>query len=177
MASGASGEPADGRRFVFIAGVTARSGTNFLARLLLAHPDVVRPQGFWELPLLGGVDHFQAFYRAFVGGDGPGRVGYSFDEFASAFGDGFLARIWDRTDVPSGVLLHKCPNTDGIESFPQFFPQGRLIFLVRDGRDCVNSLLAASGYGKSTGDPRRKLALARLSSYWARSARRIMEFR
>jgi len=175
MESGARGAAEHGKQFLFIAGITARSGTNFLARLLLAHPDVVRPRGFWELPLLTGADHFQAFYRAFVGGDGPGRVDYSFDEFARAFGDGFLTRVWDRTDAPSGVLLHKCPNTDGIEYFPLFFPTGRLIFLVRDGRDCVNSLLAASGYGTSGPNPRRTVALARLSNFWAKSARRILD--
>jgi hypothetical protein len=163
---------------VFIAGSTARSGTNFLGRLLLAHPDICRPVGHWELPLLDVADQFVAFHSAFLRRRREGRLRYSLDEFGRCFGDGLLRLLASQVDPearPSKYLLHKNPGTLGIEYFRTFFPDGKLIFLVRDGRDSVNSLLVAAGFGQRR-SVRRHLDFYHYTRSWADSARRIQAY-
>jgi hypothetical protein len=164
---------------IFIAGIMPRSGTNYVARLLLAHPDLCRPQGHWELPLFDVADKFAEFHAAFARRREPGRLGYSLDDFARCFGDGLMERLKQQVPLatgPTGFLLHKNPGTRGIEHFRQFFPEGRLIFLIRDGRDNVNSLLAASGFRGRRWSIKRWALFYIYAKEWARSAGRILDY-
>jgi hypothetical protein len=165
---------------LFIAGIMGRVGTNYLARLLVAHPDVCRPTGHWELPLLDVVDTFATFHGRFVARREPGRLDYSFDEFAECFGEGLLGLLVRRSGEDGRTaryLLHKNPSSLGIERLRSFFPGSKVILLVRDGRDNVNSLLRAAGFGECRPWNLRRLAyLYIFSRKWALSARRMLEF-
>src|SRR5690242_4209279 len=123
-------------RLLFVAGIMPRSGTNFLGRLLAAHPDVRRPDGHKELPLLEVADRFADFHSSFNNLRKDNRLNYSFDDFARAFGDGFFNILRERvadSSSPYDYLLHGNPKTNGIEYLPRFFPAAKLVFLVRDG--------------------------------------------
>ena len=168
------------RRLIFVAGVMGRVGTNYLGRLLLAHPEVDRPAGHWELPLLDVADGFTELHSRFVGRRSPGRVPFSSDDFARCFGDGLERLLATRLLDPKEngrFLLHKNPSTLGIDRFRAFFPDAKLILLVRDGRDNVNSLLRAAGFRDARWwSPRRLAYLCQYSRKWASSARRIRAY-
>jgi hypothetical protein len=162
----------------FVAGSTARSGTNFLGRLLLNHPEICRPAGHWELPLLDVADEFVAFHTAFLKRRRKGRLCYSLDDFGRCFGDGMLRMLASQVEPPARsakYLLHKNPSTLGIEYFRTFFPDGKLIFLVRDGRDSVNSLLVAAGARTARG-LRRRVNFYHYTRSWASSASRVLAY-
>lgn len=165
-------------KLIFIAGAMGRTGTNFLARLLLAHPDVCRPAGHWEFPIFDVAEEFAAFHTAFSKRRGKGRLDYSLDEFAIQFGHGinqlFYERVTD-SEKHSKFLLHKNPATKGIEYFKQFFPDAKLIFIVRDGRDTVNSLLRAAGYTNKL-NLKRYYFFIRQTKQWAKSVQRILNY-
>lgn len=164
---------------VFVAGAMERVGTNYIGRLLLAHPEVCRPEGHWELPLLDVAAEFEQTHSQFLGRRAEGRLDYSFERFARCFGDGLMQLFVERAvDVTSTTrfLLHKNPSTRGLDRFRAFFPDARLILLVRDGRDNVNSLLRAAGFRDSSSwSPRRLAYLAIYARKWALSARRILD--
>ena len=75
---------------LFIAGVTGRTGTNYLGRLLLDHPEVYRPTGHWELTLFEAAEEFHAFYDRYRSTRGD-RVPFSYDDLDLA-GSGTLRR-------------------------------------------------------------------------------------
>jgi hypothetical protein len=165
---------------LFVVGIMGRVGTNYLARLLVAHPEVCRPRGHWELPLLDAADEFADFHARFCSRREPGRLDYSFDEFAACFGRGLFDLLVERTDgaaASARYLLHKNPATLGLDRFRAFFPDAKVLLLVRDGRDNVNSLLRAAGFGECRWWNLRRIAyLFQFSRKWARSARRMLSF-
>lgn len=170
-----TGRPA----LIFVAGIMARSGTNFVGRMLLSHPDVCRPHGHWELPLLDVAEKFAEFHSAFIRRRGrAGRLAYSLDEFARSFGAGLMDLLAERVapEERTDYLLHKNPGTVGIEHFHRFFPGAKLIFLVRDGRDNVNSLMVAAGFRKKRLSLKRVYYFYKYSQAWAASARRIRSY-
>jgi len=122
--------------------------------------------------LLDVVDRYEAFHRAFLARREAGRLDYTFAEFATAFGSGLVALLGDRVPSrPEGArLLHKNPGTLGIEQFDAFFPDAKLIFLLRDGHDVVNSQLAVLG------SKFRKRDIAMLARDWSNSAKRILDY-
>jgi hypothetical protein len=106
------------------------------------------------------------------------RLDYSVEDFARCFGEGLMGLLVERVPVESRssrYLLHKNPGTEGIEHFRRFFPDAKLIFIVRDGRDNVNSLMVASGFKRRWGIKRR-IAFCRFAREWARSAQRVLNY-
>lgn len=171
-----SARPVPLQQLIFVAGIMRRAGTNYIGQLLLTHPDVCRPQGHWELPLCQAAEEFAAFHRAFLGGRERGRLDYPLDRFARCLGDGLMKLFSDRVEARGAAkyLLHKNPGTRGVEHFLKFFPEAKLIFLVRDGRDNVNSLLVAAGFRGRRWSPLRAPYLYKFARDWAASARRIL---
>ena len=163
----------------FIAGIMRRSGTNYIARLLLEHPEVCRPKGHWELPLFEVADKYAEFHDAFLNKGKAGRLKYSLDDFARCFGEGLLSLLneWVSPAAPAArYLLHKYPATRGIEHFRRFFPTAKLIFIVRDGRDNVNSLMVAAGFRGGHWSLKRWVYFYKFAREWAHSARRILDY-
>jgi hypothetical protein len=175
---GAGPRGAEQPTLIFVAGIMARSGTNFIGRMLLSHPDVCRPQGHWELPLLDVADKFSDLHSAFIRRRGRNRLDYSLDDFARSFGAGLMGLLTERVapGERADYLLHKNPGTAGIEHFHRFFPGAKLIFLIRDGRDNVNSLVVAAGCGKKRLSLKRIYVLYKFSRMWAASARRVRSY-
>ncbi|HEY1558641.1 MAG TPA: sulfotransferase [Kofleriaceae bacterium] len=159
---------------IFVIGVARRSGTNYLARAIVSHPDVCRPRGHWELPFLEIADQFRDMHRSFVALRGPDRLDFTFAEFASYMGRGLVDGIARRVTVEEQApfVLHKNPGTGGLEHFRDFFPDSHLILLIRDGRDNLCSMLAAHG---KLGRGRRLFNLIRDARLWATSAERIRD--
>ncbi|MCB0490443.1 MAG: sulfotransferase [Cyclobacteriaceae bacterium] len=132
-------------RFVMVVAPYQRSGTNFLGRLMLQHPDITRPIGAWEIPFMELDDQLRKIRTAFRT-TLPGRHTYEMSDFRYAFGSGFANVLRNRVpceEKERAVMLIKHVSPRGVEHFFEMIPDGKLIFLVRDGRDTVTSLLAA----------------------------------
>lgn len=129
---------------VFIIGIWKRSGTNFVADLLRLHPAFAVPPPLWEDYSLHSADLLENFTRQQLkrwqwwlkeASADPEEyrqsllqyLGHGLEEF-------FLAQI------PEGKrLLCKTPSTRNLDKFFSLFPTAKLILLVRDGRDVVES--------------------------------------
>ena len=163
---------------LFIAGLSQRSGTNFLARALVLHPAFVRPTGHWELPLLEVADDYRAATEAFIGRRAEGRLRFDFATIAGGIGQALLDESWSRVEDPADArtLVLKNPSTRGIDDFELFFPRGRLVLLTRDCRDVVNSQMAAiEGSARRLTSMPRVVQVTFFARLWRDAVRRVLD--
>ena len=149
-------------KICFILGISQRSGTNFLYRILNLHPHCAGPGPIWEDCFLLHADALSAF------ADGM------YDQWDSSWGvedklggspillqclgealENVLRkqlyprdkRITESQGINKSeeikVLLTKTPSAVGIDRFWDLFPDAKLILLVRDGRAVVESMVAS----------------------------------
>ena len=154
----------------FIIGIMERSGTNFLADALkLLDPRFQLPRALGEDFLLEHSnllnDYIERTYQRWK------RVPWlnNPDEYkellSHQLGQALLALLYEQID-PDKRLLTKTPNASNVDKFCQLFPQAKLLILVRDGRDVVESAAAtwpSEPYGYWV-------------NQWARGARSILDF-
>jgi len=140
----------DGKNIVFIAGCP-RSGTTYLQKLLAAMPGVQTGQESHLFYLVEPLwKRWQAQVKA-VESDARGGVGMPvyFDEwqFEKIVRD-FLGALFAPmlSSLQSGeIFLEKTPsNALYVKTIHQLLPQAKIIFLQRDARAVVASMLAAS---------------------------------
>lgn len=135
------------QQFVFLHGISVRSGTNLSARIFLRHPDVeVVPenQTLREFPLLHELKKFQGAFEGFAKSYKK-RMGkddqYEWKKYMPYLGESFKNYLLDNlvSDREKQVLFLKVPSVINIESFFDVFPDSKLILLLRNGRDLVSS--------------------------------------
>jgi hypothetical protein len=155
-----------GDRPIVIIGVSRRSGTNFLASVLLCHcdcaapaPPVVEDHLLRDAPLLER-------YAQRTARHWPRRWGDR-EEARSALirslGAGLGSFLRSRTD---GVrVVTRTPHTDNLHLAPQLFADADLVLLVRDGRSVAASLV--HGWRRSHDDAIKE---------WRKGARDIIQF-
>jgi hypothetical protein len=155
--------PAD--RPILVLGVCQRTGTNFLAQLLLRHADTGSPKPVWEHFLLEEaqrlVDYADGTRRHWA----PGWADLDpiRDDLLQHLGGGLLRFLADRCDEPRVVA--KCPSVVNLSLAPRLFRDADLVLLVRDGRSVTESMV--NGFGWS-----HERAMRR----WAAGARELLEF-
>jgi protein-tyrosine sulfotransferase len=152
---------------IFVLGITPRSGTNFLHRLLCQHPDVgsVTKTAAKEDFLVHHAHHIREYIRSVAWqwshwGDESDLA----DALTKSFGRGiqhFLA-----SHVENRFIALKTPSVRGIEHFFDLFPEAYLIVIVRDGRSVV-----ASGMSGFDWD------FEAATRHWAKAARTLLRFR
>jgi hypothetical protein len=154
-----------------ICGLTQRTGTNYIQDLLCLHPECAKsriPEDYF----LYGASNLTAFVEAVEQRWNP-RWGLSGADVWSAIGRG-LCVLMDEGHRPVGqaqasesarYVVAKTPSTVGIRQMPRLFPAGRLIIVIRDGRDVVESAMRSFD---------RSLELA--TAEWVSSARRVRAF-
>jgi hypothetical protein len=132
---------------IFIHGVLPRSGTNYLMDLLSLHPACApaRPPAREDL-FLDNSDHLVGFVSALKESWNPLWGPFSdevADALCEALGNGLVDFLWEHRDRR---LLTKSPSVRHIDRFFRFFPRGRLLILVRDGRSVTQSCMATFGW-------------------------------
>lgn len=135
---------------VYLVAPLQRSGHNYVSNLLLKHEQIKFPAGTnlpGEQNIVQHAEHLIWYASKTVAGQKGWEsktqelvklqsaiflrtVGYSLIEFYSKF-----------IPVQAKYLLLKDPATIGIENFSSVFPEAKLICLLRDGRDVVQSYI------------------------------------
>lgn len=132
---------------IFVHGILPRSGTNFLWDLLLLHPDCAAPRApVREDLFLAHSDPLAAFVRQVRASWDPAWG--TFDagieaQLAAGIGDGLLSFL---TSDRGRRLVTKSPSVAGLPRFFDFFPDARLVILVRDGRAVAQSAMRTFGW-------------------------------
>lgn len=161
------GEQCAGAGLVFILGITPRSGTNYLHRLMSLHPECSGTQiGLWEDHLGFGSDHLVEYVEKTASRWRPGWGGKYCDraELTEALGRGLESFL--RRGCRTRYLVTKTPSPTGIENIPGLFPASRVLVVVRDGRDVTCSAMTSFG-----------MTFEGALDQWIAGAERIIRFR
>lgn len=137
----------------YIVSPSQRSGTNFLNNTLNRHPDLEFPWGP-DLPgeqgLFTHTEHIKEYayktvsiWNKWVDGGQPALEQHTKALMAS-MGDGIL-EYFSGFAQPGATLLFKTPDTGHLDNFFHVFPRVKVIILVRDGRDTVESFIKSWG--------------------------------
>ncbi|MEM8789495.1 MAG: sulfotransferase [Pseudomonadota bacterium] len=149
---------------ILVFGVMPRSGTNFVRDVLALHAHVAPDPGrIYEFPLLHAAGsaraHMDRFLAMFPRNT---EVLSRWDALA------LLAGAWLRVlqgEAGDRRILLKCPHVQNLSLAPLIFPDAKLVLVLRDGRDVLDSTLNTFS--------RRSLArktFAQLAREWALGA-------
>ena len=156
---------------VFLIGVHRRCGSNFVCDALRLHSDFAIPEPISEDYLLEHADLIRAYVErtAEARWKKRFRVDSEFEAFRDdiyrQIGDGLTSVLRERVDG-GRRLLTKTPDPDNVEMFFSLFPDAKLVFIVRDGRDVVES-----SYRSWPSE-----SYSHWMRMWARGARIILDF-
>ncbi|TWT33778.1 Sulfotransferase domain protein [Posidoniimonas corsicana] len=149
----------------FIVGAMNRSGTNFLA-------DIIQLLPGWELPALTEdylLEHSDLLVEYVNRSDNRWKTRISAEQRSAAvsyLGRGLLEFIRQHCESKHTRLIMKTPRPWGIENFDLLFPSAKLIIIVRDGRDTVESASRSFTYAP----PRHWMR------QWRNGAKTLLEF-
>jgi hypothetical protein len=155
---------------VFILGVAPRCGTNYVEDLLCVHPDCGLGIPLRENQLMDALPQLAGIVDQ-LGERWSKKVHWGFRpehpaDLARALGDGLIdflvSQVDDRRRLHeppgplSGIehafrlspafLITKHPRANGLADFRRFFPDGKLILLMRDGRAVAESSIRSWGW-------------------------------
>jgi hypothetical protein len=126
---------------VFVCGISRRCGTNFLANCLGLHPDLhqlrLLPEDFlleYAHTLPEYVDATAKRWAHPAGFDEQRER----DALLRALGSGIESFLVSHVN-PGRRPLSRTPSPRNLNLFPRLFPDGKLVVLIRDGRDVVDS--------------------------------------
>jgi len=155
---------------VFVMGVAPRCGTNYVEDLLCVHPDCGLGIPLRENQLLGTLPDLAAIVgdlrAAWQRNDRWGFLPEHSDDLAHTLGaalaDFTVSQVDERRRIESppatlpGIeqsfkespryLISKYPRTTGLADFRLFFPEAKLILLMRDGRAVTESSIRSWGW-------------------------------
>jgi len=126
---------------IFIYGVTARSGTNYLGALLKEHPGLFYcPRKWYEANFLEVVPDLILLQKTF---EEKSRIVCPLEQhdFSRLLGAALIAYLYDGIQEQQQILL-KAVGTKNLGLFFEMFPYENVILLLRDGRDVVESTCA-----------------------------------
>lgn len=155
----------NGSNLIFMVG-SPRSGTTYLQRLLSSHPDVKSGSESWLFSYIGP---FYRLYERQLQNARPDGLGCYLDEeefyqLRAEILDRLLDRITEEVG-PGQLFLEKSPgHALYLSEIHKALPQARIIHILRDGRDAVASMLAASREWGNNWAPRHAGAAAH---HWA----------
>ena len=156
-------------RLVFLVGAQ-RSGTNWLQRLLAAHPDVVALPGETQLFATGIEVLRQRVQHGVLTSPATATVFMDRSAFvvaARAFCDTAFGGVAERLRPGARRIVERSPNhVEHLEVIGSVYPDAWVVHIVRDGRDVARSLVS---------QPWGPRSVAEAASLWARSIRSAHE--
>ena len=155
---------------IFILGITGRSGTNYLSSILKNHQNT---KGFHiggEDFLIYGTDTLDNYVKK-ISDKWNFRIKNDKEKYSNlqkkikqSIGDGILNFVSNKKNNDIKYIA-KTPSTVNISKFFDFFPNSKLIILVRDGRAVVESGVKSKFWNYEKG-----------FLIWNKSAERILNF-
>ncbi len=129
----------------YLLGIMPRSGTNFLENQLILHPECISPGPVWEDFFISSLPRLDRYLRYFdrrwdqVWFENSNE-NYK-DKLAKHLGEGFNELLISQLPSKKKVkyLVTKTPTSKGIGYFRTYFPNEKLIIIIRDGRSLVES--------------------------------------
>lgn len=151
---------------IFIHGILRRSGTNFIGELIRLHPDLVAyPNKIYEAPFLRTTGWLIKAQEEFFSEYQRNREQIGERDFLPVFGSAFVAYL--NAFVPENKqILLKVPGVQFLPYFFSIFPNEKLLIIIRDGRDVVQSTVRTW--------PQRKFT--DVCREWSEAARNIISF-
>jgi len=130
---------------LFVVGAR-RSGTNWVQRVLTAHPDVVGVPTETYLFARGLAPLQERFQHAAIGSYKVGSIYMPRDDMLDAFRDlcdRVFAGMLEAVGPGARYLLERSPgHADVLELVGAVYPDARFVHIVRDGRDVARSLVS-----------------------------------
>lgn len=153
-------------QFVFILGIHRRSGTNYLCRLLEAHPDCRGIGPIGEDFLIHNLDMLDQYVENVKNWWNPDWLRHTLDgereTFHGYLGGALLNLLYDQSEKnhPKSMrgghessenasprcIVSKTPSVRGVSRVSSYFPQAKLLLLARDGRAVVESGMRSFGW-------------------------------
>lgn len=149
---------------ILVLGVFKRSGTNYLRDLLCHH------EHCWNSPiaedfLLAESDTLLRYIQATTlrwGLAGKGKQNLLLESMTEALVELLIGGVEEAHDER---LVSKTPSTEGIHNLDTIFPGAKVVFIVRDGRDTIESGRRSWDWG-----------IQQKSKEWADGVARIRDF-
>ena len=130
---------------VFVVGVR-RSGTNWLQRILAAHPDAIAVPTESNLFSKGLAPLAGRFQHGAIGAPAVGRMYMERERFLDAvrdFCDAAFGGLLDVLAPDARFLVERSPmDTAVLELIGDVYPDATIVHVIRDGRDVVRSLVS-----------------------------------
>lgn len=140
------------KQVVFINGILPRSGTHFLANLLCQHSNCVKAP-VPEDGFLAFGRHLAKYVDSLVKSWKLQNSTKDYDEYRHSllelFGSSLSGFLWNEIGAKAEgktTMVTKTPLVDNLKLFPELFPKEKIIILVRDGRDLVESSVKSFNY-------------------------------
>src|SRR4051794_6424302 len=132
-------------RMVFVVGAR-RSGTNWLQRILAAHPDAIAVPTEPNLFSTGLAPLQDRFQHGAVGAPAVGKLYMDREVFLDAlrdFCDAAFGGLLDVLAPDTRYLVERSPmDTDVLELIGEVYPDATIVHTIRDGRDVARSLVS-----------------------------------
>lgn len=142
-------------RIVFINGILPRSGTHFLANLLCQHPDCIKAPVPEDGFLASGkhlANYVDSLVNSWTEQNNSKDYNHYKDTLLEGFGLSLSGFLWNATRSKTEgktTMVAKTPLVNNLKLFPKLFPSAKLIILVRDGRDLVESAVRSFNYDRN----------------------------
>jgi hypothetical protein len=150
---------------VFLLGMTRRSGTNFLMRLLTLHPDLASTDFSYEDYMLSEVHWLHHYaHRVYKRWNPSWEIDPNREALLlQSLGQGLIDCLTAFCDGKR--LVTKTPSVENLPYFFDLFPNAYLLILIRDGRDVVESMVRSF-----------RRAYEEATRIWVRAGRTIVDF-
>ena len=134
-------------RVAFLVGVR-RSGTNWLRRIVDAHPDACVIPGETYLLSHGIAPLVERVQHGLVGSARTGTVFVDRDDFLDGVRDlcdRILGGYFDTLDTPARLVAERTPDhVRVLDLVADVYPDAKVVHIIRDGRDVARSLVSQS---------------------------------
>lgn len=148
---------------IFILGMSWRVGTHYLRRLSCLHPYCAQPKGIGEDLFLVHADQLRTFVEKLTERPNWKSAPEAGPELLELLGSALVAFLERRTG--GRRVVTSTASVRNIHFFFDFFPNARLLIIVRDGRAAVESMV--SGFGTTYEEA---------TSRWVNGARTLLAF-
>lgn len=156
---------------ILVFGVLPRSGTNYVRDVLALHPDVRADAGrLYEFPLLDAMDAFGAAQAEFIEIYPRNAEVMHPNELGAILAAAWIGDLQRSAGEGERILL-KNPHVRNLTLATTLFPGDKIVLVLRDGRDVVDSSLKTFG-----GSSLLRKSFGQLAWEWRCAAEAILSF-